>query len=162
MFQKRALEPVDQLGPRFYGQLFLVEKVTGLATCHRPVDCEWLCHGDEVSDGDLGVSVRVDQERGLDVLDRPEGRLLPDSCPSGISAVSSLLSRGTGLSVPCALLQFVHSPAGVHQSLRSGFGVCALEGCVSTPLTGRLAGHCSKINFRNFLLTGHIYQLFWG
>ena len=101
----------------------------GVAACHPPVDSECLRHGDEVSDGDHGVSIRVDQKRRLDVLHRPEGRLLPDSCPSGISAVSSLLSRETGLSVPCVVLRSVHGPTGVHQSsfwFQSGCigGVC--------------------------------------
>ena len=32
-----------------------------------------------------------------DVLDRPQGRVLPDSCPSGILAISSVLSQGMWL-----------------------------------------------------------------
>ena len=64
----------------------------GGAARHRPVSSERLCYDDEESDGDPGIRVRVYQEKGLDVLDRPEGHLLPDSCPSGISTISSVLS----------------------------------------------------------------------
>ena len=108
----------------------------GLVNRYRSVDTEWLCHSDEVPHGDSGVSFRVDQERGLDVLHRPERRLLPDSCPSGIPAVSSLLSRRMGLSIPCVVLRSVHDPTGVYQSLCSGFGVGSLVGRASTPLPG--------------------------
>ena len=38
------------------------------------------------------------------------------------------------------MFRSVHSPAGVHQNLCSGFGVGTLERRVSTPLPGRLAG----------------------
>ena len=114
----------------------------GLATHHRPVVSEWLCHGDEVSDGDGGISIRVDQGRRLDVLHGPEGHLLSDSCLPGILAVSSLLSWETGLSVPCIVLRYVHRPTGVYQSLHYGFRVSSSEGRASALLPGQLAGHC--------------------
>ena len=48
------------------------------------------------------ASVGVCQEGRLDVLDRPQGCVLPDSCPSGISAISSVLSRDVSTSsMPC-------------------------------------------------------------
>ena len=136
MLQKGALEPMDLLGPGFYSQLFLVERLRGVATRHRSVGTEWLRHSDEVPHGDSGISFRVDQEGELDVLHRPERHLLPDSCPSGISAVSSLLSWRMDLSVPCIVLRSVCGPAGVYQSFCSGFGVGALEGHASAPLPG--------------------------
>ena len=112
---------------------------------HQAVNSEWLRHGDKVSDGDHGISIRVDRERGLDVLNRPEGRLLPDSCPSRMSNVSSLLSRWTGLSVPCIVLRSVHDTAGVHQSLHSGFRVGVSKGSAFTPFSEQLAGHCGIV-----------------
>ena len=53
-----------------------------------------------------------------------------------------LLSRETCLSVPCVVLWPVHGSAGVYQSLCFGLRVGASEGSASTPLPGRLAGHC--------------------
>ena len=43
-------------------------------------------------------------------------------------------------SVLGVVLRPVHGPTGVHQSLRSGFGVGTSEGCASVPLPGPLAG----------------------
>ena len=50
-------------------------------TRHRSVSSEWLRHIDIVSDGDCGVCVGVYPEGELDVLDGPQGRLLPDYWP---------------------------------------------------------------------------------
>ena len=83
----------------------------------------------------LGLS-----EEGMGVLDRLQGRLLPDSHPSGLSPVPSVLSWESCLSVPCHVLLPVHSSTGVYQDLHSDFRVGALEGCVPPLLSGRLAG----------------------
>ena len=64
-----------------------------VGACHRCVGSQRLRLVDEESDGDSGVCVGVYQEGGLDVLDRPQGCVLPNSCPSGVLAVSSVLSR---------------------------------------------------------------------
>ena len=93
MLQKGALEPVDQPGPGFYSWLFLVEKVTG---AWRPViDLSTL--SDFVTLTKLKMETVASvlesyQEEGLDVLDIPQRRVLPDSCPSRITALSSVLS----------------------------------------------------------------------
>ena len=81
------------------------------------------------------------QEEGLNVLDRSQRRVITDSFPSGISAVSSVLSRRACLPVPCPVFLSVHNSGGVHQSLCSGSGVDALQGRVPSSLPGRLAGH---------------------
>ena len=135
MLQKGDPEPVDLPGPGFYSQLFLVEKVTGgLAARHRSVGSQRLHQTDKVQNGDCSVCVGVCQKGGLDVLDRPQRLVLPSSCPSGISAISLVLSRGTCLSVPCPVFQSVHA--------HSGFGVGTPEGRAHSSLPGRLAGHC--------------------
>ena len=108
----------------------------------QSVGSEWLRHADEVSDGNRDVCVGVYPEGVLDVLNRLQGCLLPDSCTSGISAVSTVLSLGMGLPVLSLVFRCVHSPTVVHQSLRSVFGMGAPEGRVSTLLSGQLAGHC--------------------
>ena len=142
MLQKDAVEPVDQPGPGFYSWLFFVEKVTGgLEARHRFIGVERIRHSDQVTYGDSHVCSWVDSAGELDVLHRPERRVLSDSCPSGISTISPLLSQKC-LSVPCLVLRPVHGPAGVYQSLRSSFGAGTSEGHASTPLTGQLAGHC--------------------
>ena len=63
------------------------------------------------------------------ILVHPESQLFHQFCLEGC------------LSVLCTVPQSVHGPTVVHQSLRSGFVVGALEGCESTPLRGQLAGH---------------------
>ena len=83
--------------------------MTGLETCHQFVDIEWIRHSDEVPYGDSSVCSRVNTAGGLYVLCRPERSVLSDSCLSGISAFSPLLSRETALSVsscprPCRCL----------------------------------------------------------
>ena len=128
--------------PGFYSWLFLVVKVTGKGLgAHWSVGSSWLRHANEVRDGDRSVCVRVYQEEGLDVLDRPQRRVIPDSFPSRISTVSTVLSRRACLPVPCPVFLSVHNFGGVHQSLRSGSGVDALQGRVPSSLPGRLAGH---------------------
>ena len=94
--------------PRFYSWQFLVEKVMG--GTGGPSSIYQLSMA-----SDRSVCVGVYQEGGLVVFDRPQRHELPDFCLSGISAISSVLFRGTCLSVLC--------PAGVHQSFCSGFGV---------------------------------------
>ena len=69
--------------PGFYSRLFLVEVTGWLASRHQSVGSIWLRHADEVQDGDHSVCVGVYQEGGLDVLDRLQRHMLPDSCPSG-------------------------------------------------------------------------------
>ena len=44
------------------------------------------------------------------------------------------------------MFRSVHGPAGIHQSLHSGFGVGALEGSDHSSLHGRLAGYCGVKN----------------
>ena len=143
MLPKGALERVVQPGPGFYRWPFLVEKVTAeLAARHQSVDSQWLCHADEIQDGDRSVCVGVYQEGGLNVLDRPQRCIPPNSCPSGISAVSLVLSQGMCLPVLSLVFRSVHGPAGVNQNLHSGFGVDALEGRAPFLLPGLLDGHC--------------------
>ena len=46
---------------------------------HRPVGTLPLCHPHSLQDGGGPVGAGVNQKKGLDVLDRPEGLLLSDS-----------------------------------------------------------------------------------
>ena len=48
-----------------------------MASCDRLVEFEQVCHAHQVPDGDSCISLGVDQERGRDVLDRPQGRIFP-------------------------------------------------------------------------------------
>ena len=69
------------------------------------VGSPWLCHADEVQDGDCSICVRVYQEGGLHVLDRLQGRIILDSYSFGILAVSLVLSRRVCTSsMPCVLV----------------------------------------------------------
>ena len=78
MLQKGALERVNQPSLGFYSHLFLVQKVTGLETCHQSVNPEWVCHPYQVPDGDSGIGLGVGQEGRHDVPCRPQGLLLSD------------------------------------------------------------------------------------
>ena len=143
MLQKGAVELVEQRGPGFYSRLFVVEKVTGgTETCHRPLITEQLRNHNEVQNGDHRFSPGVSPPRGLDVLHRPPGRILPNPGPLGVSPVSTLLPQGKCLPVQGVVLRPVFGFLSLHQSLRSGFGVAALEGSAPSPLSGRLAGGC--------------------
>ena len=68
MLQKGAMESVYQPGTGFYSHLFLVQKATGAGVPHRFVHAEWVCHADQVTDGDSNVGFGVDSEGRLDVL----------------------------------------------------------------------------------------------
>ena len=50
--------------------------------------------------------------------------------------------REISMYVPGVVLRSFHGSASVHQSLRSGFGVGASEGCASPLLPGQLAVGC--------------------
>ena len=82
-----------QPGPGCYGQLFLVDKVTG---GWGPVidlsGTERIHHSDQVQDGDGRISYQVDLLGGLDVLHRPKGCVFPYSDLSGVSTISLFLS----------------------------------------------------------------------
>ena len=53
-----------------------------LATCNRPLTPERVRPTDPVQDGNAKLSPADSQEERLPRLDRPQGRLLPDSSPS--------------------------------------------------------------------------------
>ena len=59
MLSKDALEIVLDPGPGFYSRLFLVEKVTGLATRDRPLSPERVCLPHPVQDGDSRICAPV-------------------------------------------------------------------------------------------------------
>ena len=65
MFSKDALEIVLDPGPGFYSRLFLVEKVTGLATRDRPLSPERVCSSNSVQDGDRCLCAPVRQRGGF-------------------------------------------------------------------------------------------------
>ena len=118
----------------------------GLEACHRSVCPQRLRDADKVQDGDSGDSLGVYREGGLDVLDKPQGRLLPDSHPSGLLTVPSVLSwESCRLPVLCPVLWPVHSSTGVYQGLRSETRVGALEGYVPPPLSALLADWAESV-----------------
>ena len=105
------------------------------------VGSPWLRHADEVRDGECSVCVRVSHERGLHVLDRPWGSVLPNTYPSGIPAISLVLCHRACLPVPCPVFRPVHGPARVHQNFHSGSEMDTPQGRVPSSLPGRLSGH---------------------
>ena len=99
LLQKGALECVDQPSPSFYSCLFLVEKAG-----HQFIHPQWLCHPDQVLDGDGSVGFVVILEGRLDILHQPQRHLLPDLHPSGLSPVSLVCSRQLGVPVSSPVL----------------------------------------------------------
>ena len=75
---ERSLGTSGPPGPRYYSRLFLVEKATGWCSMFNLLSLNrYVTY--QVQDGNGLVSTGVNQERRLHVLDRPQGRLLPDT-----------------------------------------------------------------------------------
>ena len=88
---------------------------------------------------DHSICVRVYEKGGLDVLDLRDTYFQIPIHPESQQYLR-FVSRGVSTSyVPCVLV--CPQPAGVLQSLRSGSGVGAPEGCSPSSLPGRLADH---------------------
>ena len=142
MLQKGAVELVDQPGLGYYSRLFLVEKVTegwrsviDLSALNGFVSMTKfkmemvasvlgsICWGDWMFSVDLQdayFQIPIYQES------RPYLRFCLKGCVYQFRALCFGLSTAPQ----------------VFTSLRSGFGVGVLEGCMPSPLSGRLAGSC--------------------
>ena len=129
MLKKSILELVDHLGLGYYSQLFLVHKVM---KGWRPVIDSLSLNGyitlTEFKIGDSPFGSGVDQERRLHVLNRPQGRLLPDTQSSGLLTLSLNHSRWQGLPVQGTVFQPFCSYPGLHQGVHSSFRVGSQEG----------------------------------
>ena len=99
MLQKGAMEYRSArsgfLQPLFSGG----EGNRWLETSHWFIHPQWLCHTDQVPDGDCNISFEVDLEGRLDVLHRPQRHLLPNPHPSGLLPLSQIYSRRSGVPV---------------------------------------------------------------
>ena len=74
MLQKGALEFVYQPGPGFCSCLFLLQKmIGGMVTYDQLVESKRVCHPRQVHLGDCFIGLGVDPNRGLHVLDGPQG-----------------------------------------------------------------------------------------
>ena len=71
-------------------------------------------------DGDSSIGPRVDQKRGCDVLDRPEGCILPDTHSPGLLTLPLDFHVGQSLPVQDAMFRPFQSSPGLHQSVLSG------------------------------------------
>ena len=69
-----------------------------------------------------------------------EGRVLSSARPSKFQEVSALCVTGDSVPVQGSLLQTVHCPPSLHESVRSCVSVGALSRDSASPLLGRLAG----------------------
>ena len=91
VLQKGTMELINHPGQGCYSQLFLVHKLWGGG---HPViylsslESEHRCHPYHIQGGNGFFDVWVDQERGLHVLNQPQGRLLPDFHFSKLLALS--------------------------------------------------------------------------
>ena len=114
------LELLHQPGPGFYSWFFLVQKATGrwwpvidLSNLNGFITLNKFSM-EMVS---LAVGLEVNQERGCHVLDRPQGRIFSDSCPSGVLYVPSVCCSGEGVPVQGALFRPFCNFPGLYQCL---------------------------------------------
>ena len=116
--------------------LSVTEDDRGVVTCDRLVESEWVHHPHQVLHGDSLIGLGVDQEGGHHVLDRPQGHILSDSSPCGVSYVSAVCYSGNCVPVPGILLQQFYCSPGLYQGIHSGFGVGSSEGDLAPLLSG--------------------------
>ena len=73
-----------------------------------------------LQEGDGGVTPGVDQERGYNVLDQPQGHIFPDSNSLRLLVIVQNCHGRQSLPGQDALLQPFHSSPGLHHSIFSG------------------------------------------
>ena len=94
---------------------------------------------DKVSNGDSTERPGQPEQRRLDDLNRPKGRLLSDTDPCKIKALSEIPLGGPSLPVSGLMFRVINSPTGLHES----HGNCSLpmppEGNTTAQIPRRLA-----------------------
>ena len=122
MITKGVLETVSDPESGFYSRLFLVEKSLG---GWRPViDLSPLNEFVQQTPFRMEtpkLSTAHSQEERLPCLNRPQGRLLPDSGPSIFQTTPAFRLERHGLPVQVSMFRTVDRPASVHESFRGGF-----------------------------------------
>ena len=137
----------------FTAIFFLVEKATGgwksvinLSTLNGFVTLT-------VPDGDSCVGFGVDPKGRLDVLNQPQRPLIPDPHPSGLSPVSPVCSRRSGVPVSSLVLQPVYGSTSLHQGLLPDIRIGASVSCPSPLVSRRLADCCRVYCLFSFAIT---------
>ena len=92
--------------------------LSGAAGDRRPVYSEWLCHPDQVPDGDSSVSIGVDSELRLDILHRPQRYVLYFQIPIHLDSRLYLRFVVEGRVIQFrALFRPIYSTKSVHQGI---------------------------------------------
>ena len=125
---KGVLEIVSDPDPGFYSRLFLVEKSSG--GWQPIIDLSPLNStrsADAFQDGNTKLSSAGGQEERLPRLNRPQGRLLPDSSSSLLQEAPSFRLERYGLPIQSPMFRSGNRPASVHKSFRGDLGLGALS-----------------------------------
>ena len=106
---------------------------------NRPLATERVHPTDPVQDGNVKLSPADSQEERLPRLDRPQGRLLPDSSPPLFQKAPSLRLEPHSLPIQGSMFRTVDHPTGVHESVRGGFFLGSRSRNPPATVPGRLA-----------------------
>ena len=102
MLEKNAFEEVPELDLHFY-----ILSDGRLETCDRPLSLEQVYTTDEVQDENHDLTYGSSQEWRLFYLSRPQGRLFPNTCPSGVQIVSPVC-LGQNLAIESPVLWIIN------------------------------------------------------
>ena len=115
-------------------------KVFGrLETRNRPLAPERVRSSNTIQDGNTQLGSSCGQERRLPHLDRPQGRLLPDSSSPLLQKAPLFRLKRYGLPVQSSVFRVIDRPASVHKSFRGGLVLGSLSRSPPATIPGRLA-----------------------
>ena len=115
-------------------------KVFGrLETRNRPLTPERVRSSNTIQDENTQPGSSCGQERRLPHLDRPQGRLLPDSSSPLPQKAPPFRLKRYGLPVQSSVFRVIDRPASVHKSFRGGLVLGSLSRSPPATIPGRLA-----------------------
>ena len=110
-----------------------------LAPRNQPLSTERVRPTDPVQNGNSKFRPSNSQKERLPSLDRPQGRLLPDSSASLFQEAASLRLERHGLPVQGTMFRPVDRPTGIHESVRGGLFLGSRPRNPPATIPGRLA-----------------------
>ena len=115
------------------------ESFRRLAPSNRPLSTERVRPTDPFQNGNSKFRPSNSQKERLPSLDRPQGRLLPDSSASLFQEATSIRLERHGLPVQGTMFRPVDHPTGIHESVRGGVFMGSHSRNPPATIPGRLA-----------------------
>ena len=115
------------------------ESFRRLASRNRPLSTERVRPTDPVQNGNSKFRPSNSQKERLPSLDRPQGRLLPDSSASLFQEAPSLRLERHGLPVQGTMFRPVDRPTGIHECVRGSVFMGSRLRNLPATIPGRLA-----------------------